>query len=293
MSTRITKVKKVIFNIIIWILGLIILYFLDVILFSPSWSFSTFRGECPIWQVMISWHSHEKYGNINVKCWLPLRCSIWETLTSNCGPLIDKDGYSYWACYLTCYWENRPLMVHKPIIYLYPEQQEQINVTLKVEGKIIADYPKYDENISWWNITAFPDWKVIQNWKEYSYLFWEAEFDNNDWDLSRWFIVEWKDSREFLEEKLSYMWLTPKEYNEFIVYWYPQMMNNKYNLIYFAGEDYDTRAPLEITPKPDSILRVFMVIKPLDQKLEIEEQKLEKFNRKWFSVIEWWGTILN
>jgi len=140
---------------------------------------------------------------------------------------------------------------------------------------------------------AYPDGKIIDHGKEYSYLFWEAEFDNNNWDLSQWFIVEWKDARKFLQEKLSYIWLTPKEYNEFIVYWYPKMMNNKYNLVYFAWDDYDSRAPLNIYPEPDSILRVFTVIQPLDQKIEIEEQKLEKFERKWFSVIEWWWTILD
>jgi hypothetical protein len=83
-----------------------------------------------------------------------------------------------------------------------------------------------------------------------------------------------------LEEKLSYMGLTPKEYNEFIVYWYPKMMDNKYNLIYFAGDDYDQKAPLDISPKPDSMLRVFMVIKPLDEKIDITEQKLKTFDRK-------------
>jgi len=88
------------------------------------------------------------------------------------------------------------------------------------------------------------------------------------------------------------MWLTPREYNEFIVYWYPLMKDNKYNLIHFAGEQYTNTAPLEITPKPDSILRVFMVFKWLDEKIEIEEQKLENFERKWFSVVEWWGTVI-
>lgn len=184
-------------------------------------------------------------------------------------------------------------VAHKPIIYLYPENKQEINVKLDVEWELIADYPKYDENIGGWNVTVYPDGKVIENGKEYSYLFWEAEFDNNNWNLNKWFIVEWRDAREFLEEKLSYMWLTPREYNEFIVYWYPKMMNNKYNLIYFAWDDYEQRAPLDITPKPDSILRVFMVIKPLDEKIDIEEQKLSTFIRKWFSVVEWGWTILN
>lgn len=183
-------------------------------------------------------------------------------------------------------------VVYKPIIYLYPENKQEIMVELEVEWKLIADYPEYNSEIKWWDVVAYPDGKVEDNGKEYSYLFWEALFDDNSWNLDTWFIVEWKNARSFLEEKLSYIWLTAKEYNEFIVYWYPKMMENKYNLVYFAWEDYNKRAPLKITPQPDSLLRVFTVIQPLDEKVEIEEQKLEKFERKWFSVIEWGGTLL-
>jgi len=57
-------------------------------------------------------------------------------------------------------------------------------------------------------------------------------------------------------------------------------MNNKYNLVYFAGLDYTSKAPLNITPKPDSMLRVFTVIKPLEEKIYIQEQVLERFDRK-------------
>jgi len=131
----------------------------------------------------------------------------------------------------------------------------------------------------------------LRDGKEYSYIFWGwIPKEKIDWDLSEWFIVEWKNIREFLQKTLSEIWLTPKEYNEFIVYWYPRMMNNKYNLIHFAWEKYTKNAPLRITPKPDSILRVFMVYKALDKNIDIKPQKLEKFKRKWFSVVEWGGT---
>ena len=86
------------------------------------------------------------------------------------------------------------------------------------------------------------------------------------------------------------MGLTPKEYNEFIVYWFPKMQGNAYNLIHFAGKEYTDNALLTITPKPDSMLRVFMVFKPLEKPVEIKEQKLEHFERKGFSVIEWGGS---
>lgn len=110
--------------------------------------------------------------------------------------------------------------------------------------------------------------------------------------MSEGFVVKGEDTADFLREKLEYMGLTPKEYNEFIVYWLPRMQNNKYNLITFQKEKYTDNAVLDITPQPDSILRVFMAYKPLDEYVEIPQQKLDTFDRKGFAVVEWGGTEL-
>ncbi|BFT94155.1 MAG: hypothetical protein MNSN_06850 [Minisyncoccus archaeiphilus] len=183
----------------------------------------------------------------------------------------------------------------KPVIYLYPEKETDVLVELDYQGKIIADYPDYDEEIGGWSVTAYPDGKVIdkRDGKEYEYIFWEGEFNKKvNWDLSTGFVVKGEDTREFLQNKLSLMGMTPKEYNEFIVYWYPRMKNNPYNLIHFAGKEYVDSAPLNITPKPDSVLRVFMVYKPLNHKVDIVEQEIIPFERKGFTVVEWGGTEL-
>ena len=59
------------------------------------------------------------------------------------------------------------------------------------------------------------------------------------------------------------------------------MQNNKYNLIHFSDEQYTNNAPLTINPKPNSILRVFMVYKPLEKPIKIEEQEIKPFERKF------------
>jgi len=184
-------------------------------------------------------------------------------------------------------------VMKKPIIYLYPIKEEEVNVKLDYQGKIIADYPKYDESTNGWNVTAYPDGHLINksDGKEYSYLFWEGKSSANiNWDLSKGFVVKGEDTREFLSQTLSKMGLTPKEYNEFIVYWYPLMKDNPYNLIHFAGREYTDTAPLNITPKPDSMLRVFMVYKALQDKIDITPQDIGSFERKGFSVVEWGAT---
>ena len=46
-------------------------------------------------------------------------------------------------------------------------------------------------------------------------------------DFKEGFVVKGSDSAEFLRETLSQMGLTPKEYNEFIVYWAPKLQENE------------------------------------------------------------------
>jgi len=178
----------------------------------------------------------------------------------------------------------------KPVIYLYPKQEQKTEVKLNYFGNLIVSYPKYSNG---WNVIAYPNGKIINinDNKEYSYLFWEGEYKNASYDLSSGFIVKGSEIVNFLQDKLSQFGLTPKEYNEFIVYWMPRMQKNEYNLIHFATkEEYDDKAILNIKPKPDSLLRVFMVFKKVDREIKIKQQEIKPFDRNGFTVIEWGGT---
>ena len=64
------------------------------------------------------------------------------------------------------------------------------------------------------------------------------------------------------------------------------------NLISFQGDVYDDSAKLDITPAPDSILRVFMAYKPLDKPIEVPEQVFQPFERSGFTVVEWGGSAI-
>lgn len=185
-----------------------------------------------------------------------------------------------------------PTMDFKPVIYLYPQQDQQTSVKINYSGNLSVTYPKYSNG---WNVTAYPDGKIInsKDGKEYSYLFWEGIDNNAKYDLSSGFIVKGSEAAEFLQSSLSTLGLTAKEYNEFIVFWLPKMIDNEYNLIHFATKDeYNDKTVLEISPQPDSILRVFMVLKKLDKNENIIPQELKPFKREGFSVVEWGGTEL-
>ena len=182
------------------------------------------------------------------------------------------------------------IILAKPVIYLYPEKEMEVFVDVSVDnGEIFVTYPEKNDG---WHVTATPDGKIIdENGITHNYLFWEAKA-NIEFDLSEGFVVEGKNSVEFLQEKLSYLGLNQNEINEFIVYWLPYMINNPYNLVSFQWENYDKFAPLKIEPNPDSIQRVYMALKPLDEYVEMPKQQLEKFERTGFTVIEWGGSLI-
>ena len=182
------------------------------------------------------------------------------------------------------------IILGKPVIYLYPEKEMEVFVDVSVDnGEIFVSYPEKNDG---WRVTATPDGKIIdENGITHNSLFWEAKA-NIEFDLSEGFVVEGKNSVEFLQEKLSYLGLNQNEINEFIVYWLPYMIDNPYNLVSFQWENYDKFAPLTVIPQPDSIQRVYMALKPLDEYVEIPEQQLKKFERAGFTVIEWGGSLI-
>ena len=177
----------------------------------------------------------------------------------------------------------------KPVIYLYPETEIKVDVKLDISGEFTFTYPKYNNG---WSVIAKPDGTIICDEKEYSYLFWEGIMPNFKPDFKEGFVVKGSDSAEFLRNILSEMGLTPREYNEFIVYWAPKLQENEYNKIYFAGEEYENEAKLSITPKPDSILRVYMVYEKADEKTVLPPQKIKSFERDGFTVVEWGGRLI-
>ena len=174
----------------------------------------------------------------------------------------------------------------KPVIYLYPTEETEANVKLNVNGDLTCTYPTYNNG---WTVTASPDGTLIdENGREYYCLYWEA-IQSTDYDFSRGFCVKGEDTAAFFENILAKLGLNEREANEFIIYWLPQMEQNPYNLISFQSNAYTDSAELEITPNPDSLLRIFMAWRGVDEAVEIEPQEFAEFERIGFTVVEWGG----
>lgn len=177
---------------------------------------------------------------------------------------------------------------YKPVIYLYPETPTEVSVKLTLDGHLTCTYPDY--SAGWDSFTAHPDGTLIfPDGKEYYCLYWEG-MQAAEWDFSEGFCVKGEDTAAFLEWALMTQGLTPREANEFIIYWLPLMQENPYNVISFQTETYTDGAVLDITPAPDSIVRVFMAWYPTETAVDLAPQVFETPARDGFVVVEWGGS---
>ncbi len=185
--------------------------------------------------------------------------------------------------------ECDPNISYKPIIYIYPETDMDLTITLGNKDALLYTYPKYNNS---WNIHVTTDGNIYdyQTNRNYYALYWEAT-DNYKLDMSTGFVVKGTDTVKFLEEKLAILGLNDYEINEFIIYWIDKLENNNYNFISFRSlEEINNSMPLNISQTPDTLIRVMMDYKPLDNYIEVKEQELNKVERKGYTVVEWGGT---
>ena len=185
-----------------------------------------------------------------------------------------------------------PNVVYKPVIYLYPTHNMNVNITVNNPNNLSVTYPKYNNG---WNVYTKTNGDLIdKNGRTYYALYWEGLSYNVDNNIKEGFVVKGKDSAKFLEEKLDILGLNEREANEFIMYWLPILEKNEYNYIRFATrEEIDNTMELNIEPKADTVIRVLMLYKPLDSKINVNEQELDTQIRKGFTVVEWGGAKLN
>ena len=57
-------------------------------------------------------------------------------------------------------------------------------------------------------------------------------------------------------------------------------------------EEINENMPLEVNPKPKSVIRILMTYKGLEKPIKVKEQKLETKNREGYTLVEWGGTLI-
>ena len=115
--------------------------------------------------------------------------------------------------------------------------------------------------------------------------------------FSRGEIVESSELLEFLETSLNEFGFNSKEKSDFITYWYPIMKDETNLYIYFMfNEECNIFAELNVQPTPDVIARFYMLWQPVNELKSWktpENQKIPRFDRTGFTLLEWGGAKLN
>lgn len=178
----------------------------------------------------------------------------------------------------------------KPVIMLYADKDTEFSVTPQFAIQDSFIYPAYNTVHGWsGTVLGGKEGDLIVNHHDYDYLFWEGK-TGVSYNFDTGTVVPKEQTTAFLEHALSSYGLTAREAGDFITFWAPRLMQNDYNLIRFANEDYAATHPLDVTPTPDYVQRVFMIYKPTSKDTQVAKQEFPTVpKRHGFSLIEWGG----
>jgi len=179
----------------------------------------------------------------------------------------------------------------KPVIYLYPQKTTDVSVKVAPSGGFSKTEPAYNDG---WNVAATPNGQLteIATGAAYPYLFWEGRSQTVYPETDRGFVVAQAEVHGFLVEKLAKLGLNEKETADFVEFWEPRMQGAPYYFVTFLGKrEMDQLAPLTVSPKPDTIIRLLMDFRPLQQPIEVKGYDIRTPERKGFTVVEWGGVL--
>lgn len=179
----------------------------------------------------------------------------------------------------------------KPVIYLYPTETTTVNVKVGVDT-ITKSEPIYGTN--GWTVTASPDGTLVNSsdHQTYPYLFWEGQSSKTLSTGTGWTVAK-KDVATVLPKTLQEMGLNTKETADFMAFWGPRITAEKSPYIEFnfvPQKTFDQIAPLTVTPKPDTVLRIFMTYRGV-QTAGLPVPHYTPIQRNGFTLIEWGGAL--
>jgi hypothetical protein len=188
--------------------------------------------------------------------------------------------------------EQVRIILKKPVIYLYPKEKTDVELSINFEGKILTTFPKLEKS---WKVTAYENGQIFDKKTNrfYTSLFWDGEisFPASHYQYKTGFVVENEKLTSFLIEKLEFMGLNTTETNDFVQYWLPILEKNNTTFIHFlVNEDYNVFSRNNVTPKPDTSIRIFMEFFGVDQPISIIPQQLPSTVRNGFTLVEWGGS---
>ncbi|KAK0470987.1 hypothetical protein IW261DRAFT_1513918 [Armillaria novae-zelandiae] len=245
-------------------------------------------------------------------------------------------------------WDSDPLLGLKPVVYVFSPLPTDALIRLSLSkawsfSVIYPDAPitdsEFGQSITW-NVKTNEDHTLtdMRTGTRVSYLFWETKtnpglppsppaspqisphtvrpFDplcpqvTNDNSV----VLHASKAAVYLDKALHALGLHIEARTSFITFWLPFILKHNYVAVNFLPQaSYDKAAPLDVKPKPDIVIRVFMLFKRVcEDELDEWEGALSRASEdtefwkdivgadtkgmkdeKLFRVLEWGGMEVN
>jgi hypothetical protein len=182
---------------------------------------------------------------------------------------------------------SRPVVVRKPVIYAYPLEPTLLTVSVDVDGELTTVHPPLANGV--WRVMAHPSGALTVGDRVHDYLFWEATGPDFRPDPAAAFSVARDQLPAFLEGICDTFALTDSECGDFVTYWLPEMNAYPHVTVSFPLAAYERYARLNIHPRPDSVIRLFMVFEGTQRPQVTVPPQLVQQRRGGFTVVEWGG----
>jgi len=178
----------------------------------------------------------------------------------------------------------------KPVVYLYPETETQ--VTVKVAADITKSEPLYPNK--GWTVLAKPNGQLTYQGTVYPNLFWEGLGHGPYPNKSYYGTLVTQDKLiPTLYSQLKAQGLNQQESSDFMDFWASRLPKDPYvRLTWLNTRDMDILAPLDVSPRPDTSIRVFLEFEGYQTPVKLLPQKLSSIPRKGFTLIEWGGLLI-
>lgn len=175
----------------------------------------------------------------------------------------------------------------KPVVYLYPTKATFASVM--VGANVTVSDPAYPAT-GWQGVWAEPNGKLTYLGKSYDSLFWEGQGYGEYPAITSGTVVRRANVAKTMRSQLSAQGLNTKETNDFMAFWEAKIPNKPYvRLTWLGTSQMNALAPLTVSPKPQTVIRVFLDMDGFDTPIQLPAQKLTKVERSGFTVVEWGG----
>lgn len=179
----------------------------------------------------------------------------------------------------------------KPAIYLYPTVSENVNVKVNTTGFLTLSIPDYPLN--GWDVLANPNGTIYYGNKAYPYLYYESKvLDSKVQVPDKGFVVKKTELANLFDNILPRLGLSQNEAREFKAYWEKYLPLSPYYFVAIMDKEaIDSIEPLDINPKPDTLIRVRLYFQLLDKPVVKQAPVITTPKRKEFTVVEWGGMV--